>query len=128
MHLFKNFFHKKNLHLIIDDNLDNISLFQSILKIHNIKSICASSVNDAIKLFHKYPNISLIWTDLHMNPIDGKSFIHYIRNINKSIPIICITAYPNKYNYSDLINIGCNDIIEKPININSIKTIIKNFS
>jgi DNA-binding response OmpR family regulator len=65
-------------------------------------------------IYDKYPDI--IFTDINMPNLDGVSFIKEIYNINKDQHIIVISAH-NESNYLlELVNIGIEQFLLKPIN------------
>ena len=61
-------------------------------------------------------NPDIILTDIQMPVMDGLSMASKIREMNKSVPIIVITAYDNNDYLKSAINIGIDKYVTKPVN------------
>ena len=61
-----------------------------------------------------------------MPVMNGLEATEEIRKFNPTIPIIAQTAYAMSEDKKMIIQVGCNDIITKPINKNDLITLIKN--
>lgn len=83
---------KKNRILIVDDEKDFRELLKFWLESKGYEVIIAINGQDAIQKT-KNQNLDLIFMDLHMPIMDGKETIKQIREFNKDIPIVVISAY-----------------------------------
>jgi len=74
----------------------------------------------------KTEKIDLVLTDLKMPEMDGITFSKYVKNFNKEIPVIVITAYSDTQNIISLIDVGIDGYILKPIKYEQIfSTLLK---
>lgn len=114
--------------LIVDDSNTNNLLLENILESEGIKTSIAFSGKEAFK-FLKENKPSLILLDIMMPNIDGFAVLNKIKadeETNK-IPVIFITA-KNDYNLKQkAIDEGAVDLIQKPININKVLEIVKQY-
>ena len=79
------------------------------------KMVCQVADNgmDAIKLV-KENNFEVILMDIHMPGISGVEATERIREFNKQIPILALTAVTIDENLDDFYKAGFNEIIPKP--------------
>ena len=68
---------------------------------------------DAIKMVHEN-NFEVILMDIHMPGISGIETTEKIREFNKQIPIIALTAVTIDENLDEFYKAGFNEIIPKP--------------
>lgn len=107
--------------LMIEDDHFNRSLLETILG-KNIELIhSVSHPYEALKKIAEY-RYDLIITDIHMPDMDGVELLRQIRQqgINKSTPVIAVTADSTKDRRSWLEERGFNGILYKPYNEESI--------
>lgn len=101
--------------LLVEDNLINIKVAEKILSHWNVNVDTAENGLIAIKKYqlNKY---DIILMDLAMPIMDGYQATIAIRELNKSIPIIALTASAS-YGYLDkAMKIGITEYITKPFN------------
>jgi len=77
--------------------------------------IHAKDGGEVLELFHANPHIQLILMDIKMPVLNGIEVTQKIRETNKDIPIIAVTAYAQKGDYERCIHSGCNEYVTKPI-------------
>ncbi len=112
---FKNF--KNACVLIVDDKRLNRILIKDFLKGSALKVIEAENGKEAIKLASRYrPDIILM--DLKMPVMDGHEAIRHLKNDSdlKKIPIVVVTATTVKQETEKIKNLGCSNILTKPVN------------
>ncbi len=68
-----------------------------------------------LKLFDKY-DVDIILTDINMPEIDGLKFAEIIKEKNKDIPIVLITAYTDTAFFIKAIDMRIDKFLIKPIN------------
>ncbi len=75
---------------------------------------------------NEFPDLILM--DISMPVMDGLTATKKIRNFKHGaeIPIIAITAHGNRF-YEKAIEAGCNDLIEKPIDFDSLEQVLKRY-
>lgn len=115
--LLKNkIFDYKNITILIaEDNLANQLVIGAYLEDFNFKVIFANNGEECYEIFHSIKNIDLIFMDINMPKLNGYETSIKIREINKNIPIIALTANARIEDYSLSKEHGMNDHIVKPI-------------
>ncbi|WP_339710326.1 ATP-binding protein [uncultured Kriegella sp.] len=112
--------------LIVDDNKINQKITQKILDKYNVKSSLADDGKQAVEMSRLY-KYDLILMDINMPKINGMEAAVMIREFDKNIPIIALTAVELDEMRVEITNSGINDIIHKPYDRSEfIKIIIKN--
>ena len=111
----------KNLNVLYVE--DNIYVQQQTIKMlesffNNI--YIASNGKEALDLFNTENLYNLIITDIEMPFVDGVSLIEIIREYNKKVPIIVLSAHDNKDYFLKTINAGIDGYILKPYTLEQI--------
>lgn len=111
--------------LTVDDEPINHLVLNGILKriFQNPTIMSSPDGQDAIKKAYT-THYNLIFMDICMPQLDGLQAAQQIRVFNQFSPIIFITALENINSISLPKN---SSIIKKPINIESIKTVLNNY-
>lgn len=78
--------------MVIDDEKDFLYTIEYWLKSKGYSVFTASNGQEAIDVIRKEP-LDIIFLDLHMPVMDGVETLKNIRQLNKNIPVILITAY-----------------------------------
>ncbi len=101
--------------LIVEDNKINQMITKKILE--KKKMICTVVDNgmDAIKQV-KLETFDVILMDIHMPGISGIEATKNIREFNKIVPIIALTAITIEENLDEFYKAGFNEFIPKPFN------------
>lgn len=103
--------------LVAEDDETNFYYLNALLRMEtNATVLHASNGREAIDLFRKNPDIGLILMDIKMPGIDGLEATRQIKEINKDVPIIAITAYAMSGDKERVLAAGCDDYLSKPIN------------
>ncbi|WP_276167203.1 tetratricopeptide repeat-containing hybrid sensor histidine kinase/response regulator [Zobellia alginiliquefaciens] len=102
--------------LIVDDNKINQKVTQKTLEKHHIQSSLADDGAQAVALC-KSNTYDLILMDINMPNINGMEATKMIRQFNKDIPIIALTAVELDEGRKEILNSGMDDIIHKPYNL-----------
>lgn len=114
--------------LIVDDSNTNNLLLQSILESEGINTSIACSGKEALKIL-KIEKPSLILLDIMMPNIDGFTVLKKIKGSTETneIPVVFITAKNDNNLKQKAIDEGAADLIQKPININEVLKIVKQY-
>jgi signal transduction histidine kinase/ActR/RegA family two-component response regulator len=101
--------------MIVEDNKINQMITKKILE--KKKMICTVVDNgmDAVKIA-KEGNLDVILMDIHMPGISGIEATKKIREFNKELPIIALTAITIEENLEEFYKAGFNEFIPKPFN------------
>lgn len=100
--------------LIVDDELQTASLIRERLVQRGFEVDCAGDGQEGLKKFHsqKYDAIIL---DIVMPKVSGTKILAEIRSVSRFVPVIMLTAYPDKDNAVESARQQVFDYIEKPI-------------
>ncbi len=112
--------------LIVDDNAINLMITKRILESKKAKVTVTENGVDAIEKV-KTTSFDVILMDIHMPNMNGYSASEKIREFNKTIPIVALTAVTLEDNKDKIINSGMNGVITKPFAMESFFNEIKNF-
>lgn len=111
----------KNLNVLyIEDNIFVQKQTTKMLESFFNKIYLANNGKEALELFEKENLYNLVITDIEMPLLDGISFIETIREYNKKIPIIILSAHDNKSYFLKTINAGIDGYILKPYTLEQI--------
>ena len=108
--------------LIVDDEVSIYESLKMVLGKEN-ELLWASNAKEAMKLFHKQQP-RLILLDIIMPGIDGIEILGAIREYDKSIPIIMLTATKMVKTAVDAMKRGATDYIIKPFDVEELRLII----
>ncbi len=113
--------------LVVEDDPTAEYLLKIILERLTDNVLFAHDGKEAIDLFKRNPDISLILMDISLPVIRGDVVVKMIRKTNKSVPIIAQTAYCMEGDKERFLEIGCNDYLQKPILKDELIRIIKKY-
>lgn len=101
--------------LIAEDTDSNFILENSLLK----KMYTVERALDGIEAVEKCQSIKpdLILMDMQMPRMDGLEATKKIREFNKNVPIIAVTAFAFEQDKINALAVGCNTYVSKPISI-----------
>lgn len=119
----------KGIHvLIVEDNRINQIVTQKILEKKEIVCSIAENGEEAVSKI-KTNNYDLVLMDINMPIKNGIEAAYEVREFNKTIPIVALTAVEIEEMKNNIYMSGMNDIIVKPYDISKfISCIIKNLS
>lgn len=107
----------ENLHfLVVEDNKINQVITRKILEKNKISCETADNGEIAVEKA-RTENFDLILMDIHMPGISGIEATEQIRQFNKDIPILALTAVTIDENIDEFYAVGFNDIIPKPYKV-----------
>ncbi|MCW9038715.1 response regulator, partial [Altibacter sp.] len=99
--------------LVVEDNKINQMITKKILEKNKMQCMVADNGMDAIELV-KTHDFDVILMDIHMPGISGIEATQKIRDFNKHLPIIALTAVTIDENLDEFYRAGFNEIIPKP--------------
>lgn len=108
--------------LVAEDTESNYLLITAVLS-KQYKIIWAHDGIEAVDMCRAM-NPDLILMDLRMPRMNGLEATRTIREFNKDIPIIAVTAFAFEHDKHDAIDAGCNMFLSKPINGNDLRNAI----
>jgi CheY-like chemotaxis protein len=113
--------------LIVEDYEDTRSFMKFMLESYGYEVTEAADGLEAIEsLKHHFPDLILM--DISMPVMDGLTATKKIRKFKQAdeIPIIAVTAFGNSF-YEKAIEAGCNDLISKPIDFDSLEPVLNQY-
>ncbi|WP_367757510.1 ATP-binding protein [Flavobacterium sp. WC2430] len=105
-------FKDKNI-LLVEDNKINQMITQKMLEYKGVICKIIDNGEDAIESV-KNNQYDLVLMDVHLPGINGTIATQKIREFNKTLPIIALTAISLDENREMLLSYGMNDVITKP--------------
>lgn len=119
-----------NTILCIEDNPDNMLLFQRVLEAAGYKLLHAKNGLAGLALAEA-GGIDLILLDINLPDIDGYEVARRLRKSAQSelrtVPIIVVTANALKGDAQKAVEAGCNLYISKPIDIHALWAHVDSF-
>ncbi len=104
--------------ILAEDNSINREIIHSLLEISGINITDAYDGAMALKIYKNNPSkYELILMDIQMPIMDGYEATKLIREINKDIPIIALTANAMTEDTDKSLLLGMNEHLNKPIDI-----------
>lgn len=110
--------------LFVEDDEIQQKIFQKNIKSYAKDVLIASNGNEALEIYHKH-NPDIIFSDMKMPLMDGLMFINIIRQLNKKIPIVVISAYSDPDTLVDLVSLKLEKYLVKPIDFNQLIGILE---
>lgn len=111
--------------LVIDDEPDIGWLFSKILSEEGYKVLVSLNGEEGISKVKK-EKPDLVFLDLKLPGMDGMEILQEIRTFDKDLLVIVLTAYETVKTAVEAMKLGAFDYLSKPVNIDRIKTTIKN--
>ncbi len=107
--------------LIVDDEIENRNFLTEILESWGHKVVKAQNGLEALSLLNV--TFDLVLLDVNMPMMDGYEVIRRIRNEASvsDIPIIMVTSLSDRNARLRAVEVGANDFISKPIDINELR-------
>jgi DNA-binding response OmpR family regulator len=109
----------KTFYLVDDDN-DDLDFFCEAVDSIDETIICIKAPNSELALHsfktHDIPVPDLIFLDLNMPLVDGRTFLKQIKLIQpySSVPVIIYSTSSNQKDREDAMQLGASDFITKP--------------
>ncbi|MBS1794385.1 MAG: response regulator [Acidobacteria bacterium] len=113
--------------LIVEDYDDTREFMKILLESYGYKVIEAADGIEAIdRVREQRPDLILM--DISLPLVDGLTATRAIRDFDQTakVPIIAVTAFGKNY-YNKAIEAGCNDLIDKPVDFDSLEPILKSY-
>lgn len=114
--------------LIADDDMRNVFALTSSLQQYNMKIEIANNGLEAVQLVENpEKKIDIVLMDIMMPEMDGYEAIQEIRKNKKhnNLPIIAVTAKAMKGDREKSIELGANDYVSKPIDLDRLVSLMQ---
>jgi len=106
--------------LIVEDNLDFNRAVSSYLSQHGYEVFGCCNANEAYDILYEN-TIDLIISDIMMPGVDGFEFATAVRETNKEVPILFVTARDDFISKRIGYGIGIDDYMVKPIDLDELQ-------
>lgn len=117
---------KRNLVMLVDDEIDIIGLFTEVLTLNGIIVRPFTKPEEALRDFEQnHASYILVISDIRMSPISGLEFIKKVRKIDSNIKVILMTAFEIEGN--QLREVHSDEFFNKPIRMNDLVQIVKKY-
>lgn len=103
--------------LVVDDDLQIVDIMKDILAQSFRTVTVANNGKEALEAYAK-DKFDLVITDIRMPKMDGIQLCYELKKLNEDQPIIVVSAHNDSEYLMDLISIGVNDFVIKPIDMN----------
>jgi len=115
--------------IIVDDDDRNIFALNAVLKSRGFTCIAATSANEGLDILQKTKDIGIALIDMMMPGMDGYQMISTIRKQPelKRIPLVAVTAQAMLGDREKCLEIGADNYIAKPINMDILFKIVDQY-
>ncbi len=111
--------------LLVDDTFVVLKVLSRELIAEGYSVTAVSSGSEAISALQDNTFYDLVITDITMEGIDGLDVVKAARNIAPRTRIIIITGYANTKSAKEAINIGVDDFLVKPFDVEELLSSIQ---
>lgn len=111
--------------LVVDDNSDHRIILSSILNSLGYKNIVTANSGEKALERLKQKSFDLIIADIFMPVINGIDLLKKVKNLAPEAPFIICTAYGDANSYSEAMEQGAFEYLNKPINEDMLKKVIQ---
>ena len=113
--------------LLVDDDMRNIFALSTVFAPYKLTIETANNGREAVELLQTTPHIDLVLMDIMMPEMDGFEAIAKIRANKKfaDLPIIAVTAKAMQGDRQRVLEVGANDYIAKPVDVNKLLSLIR---
>lgn len=105
--------------LIVDDDQSLCEVLSDDLAEIGFDTSYVTNADDALKIINSIP-VDLILLDLKMPEKDGFWVLKKLRELEKDIKVIVLTAFADVKSAIDSANLGANDFISKPYDLDEL--------
>lgn len=111
---------KDKIIVIAEDEEVNFRFLEAILQKTEAQILHAKNGLEAVELCKKISQIDIVLMDIKMPVVNGYDATIEIKRYRTNLPIIAQTAFSSKEEIKKCIDVGCDDFITKPIDINEL--------
>lgn len=118
-----------NGHILIVEDMSEIQmLMRTLIGQTGATADIASDGVEALEILKRNPDIyDLVFMDLHMPRMDGRDTLVTLRKTGIELPVIALTAAAQKGTKEELIALGFNDMLSKPVSVPELGRCLKSY-
>jgi len=111
---------------VVEDQIEVLKSLEKFLKKRGVENIYTFTGKEKVEdIINGILNTDILILDINLGKISGIDILKSVREKNKSLPIILITAYTTAENIIEATKYGIRDILEKPFEITELLNIIE---
>lgn len=115
--------------LVVDDEPDLEMLvmqrFRRQVRDGELKFHFAGNGEEALSMLNEQPEVDLVLSDINMPRMDGLALLNCLKEIDRQLRTVIISAYGDMQNIRTAMNRGAFDFITKPIEFDDLETTIQ---
>src|SRR2546425_153271 len=102
--------------LVVDDELENIELFERVLRLGGYGTIATTSPREALGHLEKTPSIRVVFSDLRMPEMNGLELLERVQRVSPDVTRVMISGHADAEALVGAINGGAvSRWISKPV-------------
>ena len=113
--------------LFVEDEDLLRAIYERILDKFISRLYVASNGKEGLELYHQHKP-DLIITDIMMPVMDGLEMVEKIRELDKNIRLVILSAYGEAEYFMDAIKIGVNSFLLKPVETEKLQTLVEDLA
>jgi len=113
--------------LIVEDDSALRDVLSQTLQLSNYQVHTASDGQQALKLLQRYPEITLLVSDVQMQPMDGEALLEKVKLRYPDLPVILMTAYGTVEKAVTAMQHGASDYLVKPFVADTLLEMVQRF-
>ncbi len=107
--------------LVVDDDVIILQAMKSFLSKEGFEVISTADAQEALKIIEEQKNeLDLVVSDIMMPFMSGIELLTAIKEINKDIPIVIVSALDQREVIMMSFQLGAEDFVKKPINMDEL--------
>jgi len=110
--------------LVVDDEHDICDFVQGFFKERGYDVLTALSGEDALAMV-KNDKPDLVLLDIKMNGMDGIAALKHIKDIDKNIKVVMVTAVDEQDKMDEACRLGACEYITKPLILDSLEQAVE---
>jgi len=114
--------------LVVEDEEINYLYLETVIRKveKSIEILHAKNGVEAVEICRARKDINVVFMDIKMPEMNGLEATHIIKEFAPDLKIVAQTAYSTFEDRQNALQAGCDDFIEKPINVELLNQIINN--
>ncbi len=106
--------------IVVDDEEGILKIVSQFIEFLGFSVRTVQNSLDVLRLMEE-EEATIVITDLLMPRMDGMELIKELKSRWPDVDVIVMTGYAKDFSYTDVINVGASDFIQKPFNLNELE-------
>jgi putative nucleotidyltransferase with HDIG domain len=104
--------------LVVDDERDIRETLRQGIVLSGYECLSADGGEAALELLRNQP-VDVVLSDINMPEMDGIELLRHIKT-DFSASVIMMTGYVDEFTYEEIVGLGANDFVQKPVRLKEI--------